>query len=83
MNRIQIDVSREELFFILEALQRKYSNLIGYIHDCMIESEKPPAVSDIKKTEATVTITKAAPYGLKKDGTPAKRRGRKPAKAKK
>lgn len=42
------------------------------VNELVIKLTDPPA---IKKTVPIVT-TPEAPYGLKKDGTPAKRRGR-------
>ena len=118
MERITIDISKEELDFIREALAAKYRNLITYLDDCekrssiMLESVLSDAINqeiedhkkelaEIARTQNEWTITTTdegnmvaavkkrgrprknpnAPYGFKKDGTPAKRRGR-PAKAK-
>lgn len=119
MSRITIDVSKEELDFIREALAAKYRNLIGYLDTCEEASSTPATTDSVlheahkqlnmeianlleknkKQSEWTITTTDEgnmvaavkkrgrprknpdAPYGFKKDGTPAKRRGR-PAKAK-
>lgn len=42
MNRITIDVSKEELEFIREALAQKYRNLIGYLDTCEEASKTNP-----------------------------------------
>ena len=119
MERITIDISKEELDFIREALAAKYRNLISYLDTCEEASSTPATTDSVlheahkqlnmqianllekskKQSEWTITTTDEgnmvaafkkhgrprknpnAPYGFKKDGTPAKRRGR-PAKAK-
>ena len=111
MSRITIDVAKEELEFIREALAQKYRSLISYLDECenvantppskesvlheahkqlnleiskWIENDKRPSEWTVTSTDGTIVAAKkrgrpskkAAPYGLKKDGTPKKRPGR-------
>ena len=39
MTRITIDIAKEELDFIREALAQKYRNLISYLDECEIASQ--------------------------------------------
>ena len=88
MERITIDISKDELNFIREALAFKYDALVNYLHACEEDSAINKSVKDTIAEWAAeqkdgIIIAKrnvAAPYGLKKDGTPAKQRGRKPTK---
>lgn len=105
MDRITIDIAKEELDFIREALAQKYRSLISYLDTCEVESAKPVAQSTsnpitvtlnpqrvqamkkagvwkkkTKRNKIIAAYAKAdAPWGLKKDGTPKKRPGRKVA----
>ena len=88
MERITIDISKDDLNFIREALSHKYTALINYLNDCEEDSAINKSVKDTIAEWAAeqkdgIIIAKrnvAAPYGVKKDGTPAKQRGRKPTK---
>ena len=40
MNRISIDVSKDELDFIREAVAQKYLNLMAYLHTCEEEESR-------------------------------------------
>lgn len=95
MERITIDVSRDELNFIREAVEAKINNMKTYFNAC----EEARAQPQILKPTFTVTTVdgrnsatvevpvspwkapkKEAPYGLKKDGTPKAQPGRKSTK---
>ena len=92
MKRIVIDVSKGELDYIREAVEHKHKSLMGYFDDCEAEANKPIEVQAWKDNfeegqpvSYTVNVAKpvrkprkvAAPYGLKKDGTPKSKPGRK------
>jgi hypothetical protein len=87
MNRIMIDVSQAELDYMREALEHKHISLMAYLDVCEADARPKPTweeVSDIAEEEFEKEFeaiqpkrTIKAPYGLKKDGTPAKKRGRK------
>lgn len=93
MDRITIDIAKEELDFIREAVAQKYLSLMTYFNTCEEESQQQGsfmAVPDLTKSEddqldkkivakQTPRKSKKAPYGYKKDGTPKKRPGRKVA----
>lgn len=97
MTRITIDIGKEELDFIREALAAKYLNLLNYLNDCekaslsgmsmqsvLVEAHEQLQAEIDKWTAEQKTAKKrgrprknaAAPYGLKKDGTPKKAPGR-------
>lgn len=85
MERITIDVTRDELNFIREAVEYKINSLKSYFADCESASKAVSTIT-VTKGEATATVQlpslvkKAdAPWGLKKDGTPKARPGRKVA----
>jgi hypothetical protein len=69
MKRILIDVSTGELNFIREALEIKHINLMSYFDACEENGNLTPTLEKVR--------TKTAPYGLKKDGTPKVKPGRK------
>jgi hypothetical protein len=87
MKRILIDVSTVELNFIREALEIKHINLMSYLDVCEENSNPKPTLVEILRTAENefekeleknqVKRTKKAPYGLKKDGTPKAKPGRK------
>jgi hypothetical protein len=93
MNRINIDVSKSELDFMREALDTKYKNLIAYLGMCESEPtlpnwNEPPDLSEEEFMDQVAAIEaeakvfkykpkKKAPYGVKKDGTPKAKPGRK------
>lgn len=72
MERITIDVSRDELNFIREAVEAKINNMKNYFNAC----EKGPQILK----SVTVHAAPEAQWGLKKDGTPRARPGRKSTK---
>ena len=57
MERITIDVSKEELDFIREAVAQKYRNLVGYFDTCEAEASKP-LTADTVLTEAHKQLNK-------------------------
>ena len=87
MKRIMIDVTQAELDFMREALEHKYESLMEYLNACEVDARPKPTwdeVVDIIEEEFEKELeaikpkpSRKAPYGLKKDGTPAKKRGRK------
>ena len=88
MNRIIIDVTKGELDFIREALEAKHINLMGYLKTCEedVQSAEEEIEKEIKEYFAENTTQKPkkpfvfkrkAPFGLKKDGTPKAKPGRK------
>jgi hypothetical protein len=93
MNRINIDVSKSELDFMREALDTKYKNLIAYLGMCESKPtlpnwNEPPDLSEEEFMDQVAAIEaeakvfkykpkKKAPYGVKKDGTPKAKPGRK------
>jgi hypothetical protein len=87
MNRIMIDVSQAELDYMREALEYKHNSLMEYLEICEEDARPKPTweeVVDIAEEEFEKELeaikpkpSRKAPYGLKKDGTPAKKRGRK------
>ena len=85
MERITIDVTRDELNFIREAVEYKINSLKNYFKDCESAANAVSTVT-VTKGEASATVKipvpwdkPEAPYGLKKDGTPRARPGRKSA----
>jgi len=93
MNRIIIDVSKGELDFMREALETKHINMMSYLDTCESEPTRPAwdEVADLSEEEFLAQVEaikeeekifkykpkKKAPYGLKKDGTPKAKPGRK------
>lgn len=86
MNRIVIDVSKAELDYLREALQHKHINMMSYLDFCAEQStpsemDADQIFEDDFPQETTAPKKpfkyKKAPYGLKKDGTPKQRPGRK------
>jgi Xaa-Pro aminopeptidase len=88
MNRIIIDVTKAELDFMREAIVLKHVNLMSYLQTCEedvksteeeIEKELQEMFADntIQKTRKPFVYKRKAPFGLKKDGTPKAKPGRK------
>lgn len=88
MNRIIIDVTKGELDFMREALEAKHINLMSYLKTCEedvqsaeeeIEKELQEMFADntIQKPNKPFVYKRKAPFGLKKDGTPKAKPGRK------
>jgi hypothetical protein len=88
MNRIIIDVTKAELDFIREALVSKHINMMSYLQTCEedvksaeeeIEKELQEMFADntIQKPKKPFVFKPKAPFGLKKDGTPKAKPGRK------
>jgi Xaa-Pro aminopeptidase len=88
MNRIIIDVTKSELDFMREAIVLKHVNLMSYLQTCEedvksteeeIEKELKEMFADntIQKTRKPFVYKRKAPFGLKKDGTPKAKPGRK------
>ena len=93
MDRIIIDLSKGELDFVREALKTKHINMMSYLDACEGESAKPDttwedivdlAEDDFDKELAKFSrpkkpfvYKKKTPYGVKKDGTPKAKPGRK------
>jgi hypothetical protein len=86
MKRIIVDMSKGELDFIREALKTKHINLMSYLDTCEENANPKPSwekvaeivEADFDKELAKITGKKSqAPYGLKKDGTPKAKPGRK------
>jgi hypothetical protein len=88
MNRIIIDVTKGELDFMREALVSKHINMMTYLHTCEediksaeeeIEKELQEMFDDntIQKPNKPFVYKRKAPFGLKKDGTPKAKPGRK------
>lgn len=88
MDRIIIDLSKGELDFVREALTTKHNNLMGYLDACEGESAKPDTawedIVDLAEDnkfsppkKKPFTYKRKAPNGLKKDGTPKAKPGRK------
>lgn len=75
---MKVELTNEEVNTIVTALVR-----MPWIdvNDVISKLTEPTRVPSEMLTLPVVNIPEpvAAPYGLKKDGTPAKRRGRKPA----
>lgn len=71
MKRITIDITKDELNFIREAIESKVNNLKIYLNTCEEAAREPEPQNEL--------FGDPHPYGTKKDGTPAKKRGR-PAK---
>lgn len=95
MERITIDVSRDELNFIREAVEAKINNMKTYFNACEEARAQPQILRptftvttadglNSATVEVPVSPWKApkvdAPWGLKKDGTPKAQPGRKSAK---
>lgn len=78
MERITIDVTRDELNFIREAVEYKINSLKIYFNDCEAASNKPAEQIPVAVHHSMVGKSEA-PWGLKKDGTPKARPGRKVA----
>lgn len=90
-NRIVIDLSKGELNFVREALETKHINMMSYLDTCEKQSAEDEmwnlvqgiAEDDVKKELAKIAppkkkrLSKKAPWGYKKDGTPKARPGRK------
>ena len=80
MERITIDVTRDELNFIREAVEHKINSMKNYFADCEAVSRAVSTVT-VTKGNATATVQLPKPveakWGLKKDGTPRARPGRK------
>lgn len=85
MERITIDVTRDELNFIREAVEHKINLLKNYFNDCETESKKISTVtiSTPIAVHHSMVGKDHAPWGLKKDGTPRARPGRKSVKTRK
>jgi small-conductance mechanosensitive channel len=88
MDRIIIDLSKGELDFVREALVTKHINLMSYLKTCEedVQSAEEEIEKEIKEYFAENTVQKTkkpfvfkrkAPFGLKKDGTPKAKPGRK------
>lgn len=88
MNRIIIDVTKGELDFMREALVSKHINMMTYLQTCEediksaeeeIEKEIEEYLADnpIQKPKKPFVFKRKAPHGLKKDGTPKAKPGRK------
>jgi small-conductance mechanosensitive channel len=88
MDRIIIDLSKGELDFVREALVTKHINLMSYLKTCEedVQSAEEEIEKEIKEYFAENTVQKPkkpfvfkrkAPFGLKKDGTPKAKPGRK------
>lgn len=88
MNQIIIDVTKAELDFMREAIVLKHVNLMSYLQTCEedvksteeeIEKELQEMFADntIQKTRKPFVYKRKAPFGLKKDGTPKAKPGRK------
>jgi nitric oxide reductase activation protein len=88
MNRIIIDVTKAELDFMREALVSKHINMMTYLQTCEediksaeeeIEKELQEMFADntIQKPKKPFVFKRKAPFGLKKDGTPKAKPGRK------
>ena len=88
MNRIIIDVTKAELDFMREAIVLKHVNLMSYLQTCEedvrsaeeeIEKELQEMFADntIQKPNKPFVFKRKAPFGLKKDGTPKAKPGRK------
>ena len=88
MNRIIIDVTKAELDFMREAIVLKHVNLMSYLQTCEedvksteeeIEKELQEMFADntIQKPKKPFVFKRKAPFGLKKDGTPKAKPGRK------
>jgi hypothetical protein len=88
MNRIIIDVTKAELDFMREALVSKHINMMTYLQTCEediksaeeeIEKEIEEYFADkpTQKPKKPFVYKRKAPFGLKKDGTPKAKPGRK------
>jgi hypothetical protein len=88
MNRIIIDVTKAELDFMREAIVLKHVNLMSYLQTCEedvksteeeIEKELQEMFADntTQKPKKPFVFKRKAPYGVKKDGTPKAKPGRK------
>jgi hypothetical protein len=87
MERILIDVSKVELDFIREALEIKHINLMSYFDECEENTTPKPSLKEVSRIAEDLfreeleknqfKRTKKASYGLKKDGTPKAKPGRK------
>jgi hypothetical protein len=92
MKRILVDMSKAELDYIREAVTVKHVNLMSYFDTCEENANPKPSwdeVADLAEDEFDKELAKfspkkkpfvykkKAPYGLKKDGTPKAKPGRK------
>ena len=81
MDHITIKVPAASASFLISAIQDYSASLIDRIKDGLNTPNWTVSVSDAGDMIAALQDAKQkAPYGLKKDGTPAKQRGRKPTK---
>lgn len=84
MERFAIYVTSDELNFIREAVESKIDQLMIHFDDCEELSDeagvKPPKDESVLTAVHHSMVGKSeAPWGLKKDGTPKARPGRKVA----
>ena len=93
MKRIIVDMSKGELDFIREALEVKHINLMSYFDMCEENANPEQTWGDIRGLSESeldeelamfstpkkkpFTYKRKAPYGVKKDGTPKAKPGRK------
>jgi hypothetical protein len=88
MRLFNIYVSEADLLFIIEAAKSHSEKIVKHLESEFIFAKSEQNQLPQKKTETFPQVkikptAVFAPYGLKKDGTPAKRRGRPLTKAKK
>lgn len=77
MSRITIDISKEELDFIREALAAKYRNLISYLDDCESSSKVQTVLQDAHdKLKSEIETWTMHQQEDKIIATQAKKRGR-------
>jgi hypothetical protein len=85
MKILNVTLAYNEIETIITALLplpfNKVNRLIHYLDKSLLESiQKDEPAKPTIFDEMPPNIPPLAPYGIKKDGTPAKRRGRAPAK---
>ena len=84
MKILNVTLAYNEIETIITALLplpfNKVNRLIHYLDKSLLESIQQDKPTEPTPLEEMKPNPPQAPYGIKKDGTPAKRRGRAPAK---